>query len=158
MAILVTPDADKKVHRHEHQFPEEIKQEKVNRSKNSGYARKDKHQIKMEKSDTILNLIPRYRNRGNPEKERQQKQRQTQAIHRQMKTYAETLYPFPIHLCQPSQSAFGEKFAVIIHPENDKYYKIDYQGDNWNVTARIFAPPADKPRKQAACCSDDQYP
>src|SRR5208337_2266216 len=101
MAPLVAPEVYEKVHRHQHQFPEKIKNKKVHCKENTVYAGKHQHQLQVKKTGPILNLRPRSSHRCHAEKGAEHHQQKAQTIHGQMETYAHLGNPFIIKLNQP---------------------------------------------------------
>ena len=57
-ALLMPPDINEEVHRHEHKLPEEIEQEEIEREEHSEDARQDKEQVQMKEPDAVADLCP----------------------------------------------------------------------------------------------------
>jgi len=62
----MTPDSDYKIHRNQHDFPEEEKQEEIERGEDTDNPSKSPEQIEIEESGSLSNLIPCRANCNNP--------------------------------------------------------------------------------------------
>src|SRR5690606_39786596 len=81
----VAPECDEKIHRHQHHFPEEEEQEQVHGQEYTGYATQDPHQVEVEETDAVLDLVLGTEHRQHPEDsvEVQQQQGQTYQLNMQ---------------------------------------------------------------------------
>ncbi len=69
--VFMPPDADQKIHRDNHQFPEEKEQEQVNRQKDADGTGQTRQQIKEKETLPVLDFGPGTADRHKPEQHRQ---------------------------------------------------------------------------------------
>ena len=55
---LVSPDGDQEIHRNQHQLPQEIEQEEIQRNKDAQDAGKDPEQVEVKEADPLFDLGP----------------------------------------------------------------------------------------------------
>ena len=105
-AALVTPDRDQEVHRDQHQFPDEVEQEQIERQEDAGDAGQHPQQIEMEEPDRPGSRS-RTQHRDDAEEEGEHHQQQAQAVEGEMKADAELGNPRPIDL-EPAMDRAAE--------------------------------------------------
>ena len=72
-AALVPPDPDEEVHRDEHQLPEEVEQEEIEREEHADDAGEHPHQAEVEEADALRDLGPRRDHRDDAEERGEQR-------------------------------------------------------------------------------------
>lgn len=89
----MAPDADEKVERDQHHFPEKVKEEEVNRQKDAGEGNDDPEQVEVEETDALLNASPRGGNGHDAQEVDQQEQDQAEAVQCQVEVDAQLRNP-----------------------------------------------------------------
>ena len=102
-AVFMPPDADQKIHRDNHQFPEKKEQEQVDRQKNADGASQTDQQIKEKETLPVFDFCPGTADRHKAEQDCQDYQEQAEAIHSQVKTNSEAGNPWPVKVVKPDR-------------------------------------------------------
>ena len=102
---LVAPDADEEVHRHQHQLPEEVEEEQVEREEHAEHAHQAPHQVEVEEADPLGDLGPRGEHRDDAEEQREQHHEQAHAVDGEVDADAELRDPRPVELRDPAAAA-----------------------------------------------------
>ena len=95
MRVLVPPDPDQERHRDQHQLPEEIEEEEIEREEHAGHAGERPHQAEVEEPGAVRDLGPRRAHRDDAEEHREREQEQAHAVDREMDGDAERGNPRP---------------------------------------------------------------
>jgi hypothetical protein len=115
----MAPDSDQEIHGNQHHFPEKVKQDQIHGQKNSDYTGKARHEVKMEKPNTILNLSPGTNNSGHPQYRCQGYHQKTQPIHGEPETYPQLRYPTQIYGRYPNIIMSRIQFDRVTNPQRD---------------------------------------
>ena len=100
-AMLVAPQRDQEIHRHQHQFPEEEEQEQIERQEHADHARDGPQQIGVEQADPIGDFGPGDHHRDETERDRQQDEDQAQPVEVELEGDAELRDPGPVETHDP---------------------------------------------------------
>ena len=95
------PDADQKIHRDNHQFPEEKEQEQVDRQKNTDSTGQACQQIKEKETLTAPDFCSGTANCHEAEQDCQRYQEQTDTIQGQVKPDSESRNPGQVKVGKP---------------------------------------------------------
>ena len=90
------PDADQEVHRHEHDFPEHIKEEEVERDENAEHAGLQHQHEDVILFHAVLDGVPRRERCEGTEQRRQQDEEQRDAVDTDVEVSAERLDPIVV--------------------------------------------------------------
>src|SRR5665811_466573 len=101
MCIRDSPDADQKIHRDNHQFPEKKEQEQVDRQKNTDSTGQTRQQIKEKETLPGFDFSPGTADCHEAKQDRQDYQEQTDSIRSQVKSNSESRYPWPVKVGKP---------------------------------------------------------
>ena len=92
LAALPAPEADEEVHRHEHQFVEDVEEEEIEGEKRPGHAGLEKQEQRQEAARAIFDF-PTRDDSGKSHKRGQDDERQADAVHAQGIFDSERLHP-----------------------------------------------------------------
>src|SRR6185312_14396476 len=140
-APLVAPDTDEEVHRHQHQLPEEIEEEQVEREEHSEHAHQAPHEVEVKEADALGDFVPRGEHRHDAEKQREQHQEQAHAVDGEMDADSELRDPRPVELLDPTD--------VTRHQRRQRHHQIEHEGDEAEP-ARAGAARTEGPGEEAA--------
>ncbi len=89
----MSPQCDQEIHRHQHHFPEQEKQEQIEREEHADHAAENPQQVQVEETGAALDLAPRAQYRENADKPGEDHQGQRQAVHAEVQADAEVRNP-----------------------------------------------------------------
>ena len=146
--VLMAPYPDEEVHRHQHQFPEEVEEDQIQGQEDTNNPSQDHHEIEMKEPDAILYLFPGTNHRHDPEKDREQDQEETQTVHRKVKTYAQLGDPRMIHLDQPSALSGIGHAGEVFQPDLQNDREVDSQCHQRRPPGPPGTPMREKPTRE----------
>ena len=79
-ALVVAPDADQEVHRDQHEVPEDVEEEEVERAEDADHRRLEQQHEDRELLDLLLDALPRRQQRDRRQEAGQHEQHQAEAV------------------------------------------------------------------------------
>src|SRR5690606_6093539 len=156
-AVLVPPDGDQEVHRHEHHFPEEEEQEQIERDEDADDAGDRPEQIRVEEPDALADLGPRAHDRDDSQEQRQRDHQQAEPVHRDVEVDAEARNPGTRGLDQPAR-AHRRVDRGRVQPDRREQREIGAEREQRDPAAEPRALPLAEPRQRACDERDDDEP
>src|SRR5690606_23082695 len=156
-AVLVPPDRDQEVHRHEHHFPEEEEQEEIERDEDADDAGDRPQQARVEEPDALANLGPRARDGDDPEEQCQRDHQQAEAVHREVEADAETRDPRQLGLDEPA-GPHGRVDRRRVEPDRREQREIGAERKERDPAAKPRALPRAEPSEGAGGERNDDEP
>jgi hypothetical protein len=99
----VAPDCDQEIHRYQHEFPEQIEKEQIDREEYAGDTGQHPHQIKVEETRVSADLGPRGEHGHDAQEKGQQKKHEAEPIQRQMEANSQLWNPIQVQLFRPAR-------------------------------------------------------
>ena len=152
-AVLVPPDADEEIHRHQHQLPEEVEEEQIEGEKDTHDPSQGRENAEVVQSRGVIDLAPRHQHGDAAEKAGQDDEQEVQAVESKVILDAQTGYPR-----QSLLEEWVRRDAQVVcrsEPQRQRKGQRQQRGDQRRPTRSPLAHPTDEPGDNTAGKRDE---
>ena len=154
-AVLMAPEVDEKIHRHEHELPGKIEEEEVEAQKDAEDARDGPGEAEVKKTGSVSDLAPGGCDRHAAEEGGQTDEDEARPIEAQMEADAGKQDPRGVKRDEPRTGRPGEPHEA--EPQGRGKQKIDGEADERDPPGQFRAEKFGEPRSDPSADRDEEY-